>query len=280
MLAVGARRQVWFLPAAPDLAPRLEPAGTHDSCFLTRGCHVTGEIYSHDLAWAGSDLWAVNTLFSCLCTLRGEFNFVPRWKPPFISALVAEDRCHLNGLALEAGRPRYVTALAECDTAAGWRPTKANSGCLIDVVSNQTVIRGLCMPHSPRVHDGKLWLLDSGHGRLSSADLGNARAEPVAHLPGYTRGLALHGHFAFVGLSRIRETSVFGDIPIAEDRQRLQCGVAVVDVRTGQQTAGVYFHGGVNEVFAVEVLPGARCPAICGPDPLADGGKDIVYVPV
>ena len=68
------------------------------------------EIHGHEMAWAGEELWIVNTLFSCLCTLRPEYSFVPRWKPPFISALAAEDRCHLNGLAVADGRPRYVTA--------------------------------------------------------------------------------------------------------------------------------------------------------------------------
>jgi uncharacterized protein (TIGR03032 family) len=278
-LAVGTRRQVWFLRSAPDIAPHVEQGGKHDACYLTRSAHFTGLIHGHEMAWAGDDLWVVNTLFSCLCTLQPEFSFVPRWRPPFVTTLAAEDRCHLNGLALEAGRPRYVTVMAESDAAAGWRPTKATSGCLIDVPSGTTVARGLAMPHSPRLHDGRVWLLDSGHGRLSVVEPAAGRVEPVAQLPGYTRGLAFFGPYAFVGLSRIRETSVFGGIPIAEHRERLRCGVAVVDVRSGATVAGLAFHSGVEEIFDVQLLPGVRCPALSGPLPDLDGCQTIWLAP-
>src|SRR4051812_26369097 len=119
-LAVGTRRMVWFLNAARDLAARIEPAGRHDGAFVTRHALFTGPIHVHDMAWSGTDLWAVNTLFSCLCTLSPEHSFVPRWRPPFITALAAEDRCHLNGMACDGGRPRYVTAMACTDTPGGW----------------------------------------------------------------------------------------------------------------------------------------------------------------
>lgn len=278
-IAVGARRQIWFLRAAPDIAPRVEPAGKYDACFLTRTAHFTGAIHGHELTWAGDELWVVNTLFSCLCVIQEEFSFVPRWRPPFVSTLAAEDRCHLNGLAMEAGKPKYVTTLAECDTPAGWRPTKATSGCLIDVASGATVSRGFAMPHSPRLYDGRLWVLDSGHGRISQVDAGSGKATPVAHLQGYTRGLAFHGPFAFIGLSKIRETSVFGGIPIAEHREQLRCGIGVVDVRSGQVVASLAFHSGVDEIFAVQVLPGVRCPVLSGPLPDADGTQTIWLAP-
>jgi uncharacterized protein (TIGR03032 family) len=231
------------------------------------------------MAWSGNELWIVNTYFSCLCTLAEEFIFVPRWRPPFITALAGQDRCHLNGLALENGKPRYVTALAETDTPQGWRPNKATSGCLIDVPSGVTVARGFAMPHSPRLHDGRLWLLDSGKGRLALVDPQTGKDEPVAHVPGYTRGLALAGPFAFVGLSRIRETSVFSGIPIAERRDQLRCGVRVVDVRSGQVVAGLDFLSGVEEIFAVELLPEVRLPSVTSPNPAAEGYEIIWYLP-
>jgi uncharacterized protein (TIGR03032 family) len=204
-LAVGTQSQVWFLRSAPDLAPRLAPAGRHDACFLARSSHMTGDIHVHELTWAGEELWIVNTLFSCLCTLDERHSFVPRWRPPFITALAAEDRCHLNGMALEDGRARYVTALAETDTPQGWRPNKATSGCLIDVPSGRTVARGFAMPHSPRVHQGQVWLLDSGMGRLVTVDPATGSVRAVAEQPGYARGLAFRGSHAFVGQSKIRE---------------------------------------------------------------------------
>lgn len=278
-IAVGTRHAIWFLRSAPDIAPRLEPVGRHDACFLTRQAHITGAIHGHDLAWAGDELWVVNTLFSCLATLHEGYSFVPRWRPPFISSLAAEDRCHLNGLALEAGQPRYVTALAECDTPAGWRPTKATSGCVIDVPSNQVVARGLAMPHSPRLHDRHLWVLDSGQGRLCQVDPKTGHITPVAALLGYTRGLTFAGPYAFVGLSQIRETSVFGGLPIAAQREQLKCGVGVVDLRRGEMVALFEFHSGVTEIFAVEVLAGVRCPAVFGPFPTVDDTRTIWYVP-
>jgi hypothetical protein len=254
-MALGTRNQVWMLRNAPDIAPRIEPAGQHDACFLPRSSHVTGDIRVHELAWADDELWVVNTRFSCLCTLHADYSFVPRWRPPFVSELAAEDRCHLNGLALVPRNdsvdpveplpdridgaantelePKYVTALGETDTRGGWRPNKAGGGCLIDVPSGETLLRGLSMPHSPRWHDGRLWLLESGTGKLVLADTVASRTETVAVLPGFARGLVLVGPYAFVGLSRIRKTSAMDGVPLAERRHQLKCGVAVVDLRSG-----------------------------------------------
>ncbi len=278
-IAVGTRRQIWYLHSAPDIATRVEPVEKYDVCYLTRAAHFTGMIHGHEMEWAGDELWVVNTLFSCLCTIKDGFSFVPQWKPPFISGLAAQDRCHLNGLTLENGKPRYVTAMAETDSPSGWRPTKATSGCVIDVASGEVVCRGFAMPHSPRLHRGRLWVLDSGHGRLSVVDVATGKAEPVADPPGYTRGLAFYEHFAFVGLSKIRETSVFGGIPIAERREQLKSGVAVVDLRSGKQVALLLFNSGVDEIFAVQVLPGVRCPIVSGPLPDSDGQETIWLVP-
>ncbi|MGE3804191.1 MAG: TIGR03032 family protein [Gemmataceae bacterium] len=278
-IAVGSNAQIWFLENTPDLARRIEPAGKYDACYLTRSGHVTGAIHGHELAWSGNELWVVNTLFSCLCTLSREFSFVPRWKPPFISELAPEDRCHLNGMALELGRPRYVTVMAECDSAAGWRPTKATSGAVIDVTTGQALARGFAMPHSPRLHEGHLWLLDSGRGRLVALERQSGKIQGTVELPGYTRGLSFFGPYAFIGLSRIRETSVFGGIPIAAQREQLKCGVAIVDLRSGRLVASFWFDSGVTEIFAVEVLPGVRYPATRGPSPAPEEGMAIWYAP-
>jgi uncharacterized protein (TIGR03032 family) len=278
-IAVGARAQVWFLRSAPDLAAQVEPVGRHDACFLTLSSHFTGEVQAHELAWAGDDLWLVNTAFGCLCTLDGRHSFVPRWQPPFLTALAAEDRCHLNGLAMVDGAPKYVTALAETDTPQGWRADKAKSGCLIDVASGATVARGFAMPHSPRVHRGRVWMLHSGAGQLVLVDPQSGKPQTAAELPGYTRGLALYDRFAFVGLSKIRETSTFGGMPIADRRAELKCGVGVVDLGTGRLAAHLEFVTGVEEIFDVQVLPGARCPALSGPYPTLDGAAPIWTAP-
>ncbi len=278
-VAVGARAAIWILSDHPKIARQLEPAGSHEACYLARCAKVTGEILAHDLAWVGEELWVVNTAFSCLCTIDDRHSFVPRWKPRFISALVTEDRCHLNGLACADGRAKLVTALAETDQARGWRETKATTGCLIDVESGETVVRGLAMPHSPRVHQTQIWLLDSGRGRLVVVDAERGSVTTVSELPGYTRGLAMLGSFAFVGLSRIRETSTFGGLPIADRRDSLKCGVAVVDLVSGGQMALLEFHSGVEEIFDVQILPGIRSPVMSGPHPHLDGKPPIWTVP-
>jgi uncharacterized protein (TIGR03032 family) len=263
-IALGTRDGVWFLRNAPDIAPRVEPAGLHDACYLPRSCHVTGDIGVHELAWAGDGLWVVNTRFSCLCTLHPDYSFVPRWRPPFVTALAAEDRCHLNGLAVVDGQPKYATALGETDTANGWRANKPRGGCLMEVTSRQVISRGLSMPHSPRWHDGRLWLLESGTGQLVLVDVATGRRRPVAELPGFARGLALSGPYAFVGLSKIRKTSAMDGVPLADRREQLKCGVAVVDWRSGRVVASLEFQTAVEEIFDVQLLPGLRYPEVIG----------------
>src|SRR4051812_19304755 len=187
-LAVGTRQEVWFLQSVPDIAPTIEPPGKYDACLLTRRAHFTGNIHGHELAFCGDELWIANTLFSCLCTLDDRYHFVPRWKPKFISAIGGpEDRCHLNGLAVAENRVKYVTAMSETDTPQGWRPNKAESGVVIDVASSEIVTRGLAMPHSPRIHDGKLWVLDSGRGSLCLVDEQTGQRTVVTTFPGYAR---------------------------------------------------------------------------------------------
>jgi uncharacterized protein (TIGR03032 family) len=268
-LAVGTTLQIWEFADVPAVAARLQPPGVHDACFLPRASHVTGNIQGHEMAW-GSDgtLWVVNTRFSCLCTLDRASSFVPRWRPPFVSALEPTDRCHLNGLGLVDGRPRYVTALGETDAPAGWRAGKARGGLLMDVERGEILTRGLSMPHSPRWHAGRLWVCESGAGTLGFVDPGTGRYEPVAQMPGFTRGLDFAGDLAFVGLSQVRESAVFSGIPITDrlTADERTCGVCVVDLVRGAAVALLRFDAAVREIFAVAVLPGRRRPDLVNDD--------------
>jgi len=277
-IAIGSKRQIHFLVAAHETATGLSPVGTYDGCFVPRSSFSTGAIHGHDLAWGRDGLWVVNTLFSCLCTLHDGFSFVPRWRPRFITELIDQDRCHLNGLAMVHGVPRFVTVLAESNEPAGWRPTKATSGAIIDVASGETVARGLSMPHSPRLHGNRFWVLNSGRGALSMVDLPSGKVETVEQFPGYTRGLTFSGQFAFVGLSKIRETAVFGGVPIAEHRENLKCGVAVFDMASGRSVAAFQFLTGVSEIFAVEIVPNLACPYIPG-SASESNDRDVWIVP-
>jgi uncharacterized protein (TIGR03032 family) len=260
--AVGTRAEVLDYRNFPAVAPRIEPAGKHDACFLPRNKHFTGDIRIHEIAFAQGELWIVATNFSCLATLDAEHSFVPRWTPPFVTELANEDRCHLNGLCVVDDRVRYVTALGESDEPGGWRKHKATDGVLIDVLSGETVLAGLSMPHSPRWYDRRLWLLESGKGTLSVADPAAGTVETVAELPGFTRGLLFAGGLAFVGLSQVRETATFGGLPLMERLDERLCGVWAVHPETGETVGFLRFEELVQEVFDVAVLPGHRYPEI------------------
>jgi uncharacterized protein (TIGR03032 family) len=256
-LALGTTFQVWEFVDVPAVTAKLEPPGRHDACFLPRSCHVTGNIQIHEMAWgAGGALWVVNTRFSCLCTLDRSASFTPRWRPPFVSELEPSDRCHLNGLGMVEGKPKFVTALGETDTMGGWRENKAKGGVVIDVDSGEVIARGLSMPHSPRWYAGRLWVCESGAGTFGYVDLNTGKYEPIAATPGFTRGVDFAGPFAFVGLSQVRESAVFSGISIterlAEDERT--CGVCVIDLRSGQVVGLLRFETAVQEVFAVTVL--------------------------
>ena len=268
-LAIGTAIQVWEFVDVPAVAAKLDPPGRHDACFMPRSSHVTGNIQIHEMAWgAGDELWAINTRFSCLCTIDRSASFSPRWRPPFVSALEPSDRCHLNGLGMVDGRPRYVTALGETDEPMGWRDNKARGGILMDVDTGEVITRGLSMPHSPRWYAGRLWVCESGAGTLGTIDPKTGKYEPIAEMPGFTRGLEFAGNFAFVGLSQVRESAIFSGIPITErlTAEERTCGVSVIDLRSGQVVALLRFETAVQEVFAVTVLPGRRYPDLINDD--------------
>jgi uncharacterized protein (TIGR03032 family) len=247
----------------PDVAGRLSGPQPHDACYLPREVHITGDIDIHEMAWSADDeLWVVNTRFCCLCTLDRDHSFSPRWRPHFVSALAPQDRCHLNGLGMVNGQPKYVTALGETDAPGGWRENKRDGGILIDVETNEILLRRISMPHSPRWYRDKLWLLESGEGSLAVADLEAGTWGMVAQLPGYTRGIDFVGPLAFVGLSQVRETAVFSGIPIVERLEERICGVWVVNIETAQTVAFLRFEEGVQEIFAVHALRGIRYPEI------------------
>jgi uncharacterized protein (TIGR03032 family) len=262
---LGTRTEIWDYRNHADVAPKIEPKGKHDACFVPRNMHVTGDIRVHELVWAQRELWIVNTRFSTLCTLDRDHSFVPRWRPPFITELAAEDRCHLNGVCVVDDQVRYVTALGESNLAHGWRETKAHGGIVMDVASNEILLRNLSMPHSPRWFSDRFWVLESGKGEVCTADLARGTTETVAQLPGFTRGLAFAGPFAFVGLSQVRESNIFGGIPLVERVPERRCGVWVVDTRTGGVVAFLRFEGTVQEIFDVQILPRYRYPELLEP---------------
>lgn len=260
-MALATRNSLFLFANSAPLAPGYLAPNRYDALYLPHVEYHLPDLQIHDLAYAGGELWMVNTRLSCLCVPSADATFEARWRPRFIDDLAPEDRCHLNGLAVREGRPAFVTALGATNTPQGWRDGKERGGVVIDVDSHETILAGLAMPHSPRWHDGALWLLNSGQGQLlrMAAD---GRAEPICELPAYLRGLTFVGDQALIGLCQIRETTVFGGMPVAARHEELICGVAVIDLASGRQRGLMRFTEGCSEIYDLRFLPGVQRPNV------------------
>lgn len=249
--------------------PAGQEANGHDAVYVPRLSWITGDLDVHDVGFAGSGQPVfVNTRFSCLGAAVEGFSFKPIWQPPFITKLAAEDRCHLNGMAMENGSPRFVTAVSRSNVADGWRDRRGDGGIVIDVKNDEVVCEGLSMPHSPRLHQGRLWLVNSGAGEFGWVDLESKRFNPVAFCPGYARGLSFSGNFAIIALSQARENRTFQGLPLEAalktNGAEARCGLIVVDISTGDVVAWVRIEGIVRELYDVAALPGVRNPSALG----------------
>lgn len=277
-LVVAAGWQI--IRFAQVLKPGERANDSYDACFVPRRIDVTGSLDAHDIAFAadGEPVF-VNTRFNCLARTDPRDSFSCLWRPPFISALVDEDRCHLNGLAMEGGAPAFVTAVSRSDTVDGWRDRRASGGVAVAVASGEVVCEGLSMPHSPRLHEGELWLLNSGTGEVGRVRDG--RFVPRAFCPGFVRGLRIHAGIAFVGLSKPRYSRFEG---LALD-QRLKatdsepwCGIQMIDLATGACLDWFRIDGAVGELYDLELLPGISCAMTVSPG--APEATSLVTLPV
>lgn len=252
-----------------NILPQGDRQGIHDAVFAPHQSWITGDIDIHDVAVGtdGCPIFAC-TMFNCIGKTAEGFSFRPVWRPPFISRLAAEDRCHLNGMAVENGVPRYVTCVAQSDVTDGWRDRRVDGGVVVDVQTGKVVADGLSMPHSPRLHDGRLWLLNSGTGMFGWVDIESGGFNEVAFCPGYARGLTFVGPYAVIGLSLARENRTFQGLhleaALATKASDARCGLLVVDTRTGETVEWVRIEGVIQELFDVAFLPGVTCPSAIG----------------
>jgi len=241
-----------------------------DALYVPQVAYFTGDLDVHDIAVVKSgEIVFANTRFNCLATVSTTHSFREIWKPPFISRLAAEDRCHLNGVAVVDGRPKYVTCISRSDTFDGWRDHRADGGVVVDVDTGEIVCAALSMPHSPRWHGGRLWVLNSGTGELGWADLASRSFRPLCFCPGYLRGLAfVGGRFALVGLSKPRENRTFSGLPLdvalKERNVSARCGFYVIDTTSGDVLHSVMIEGLATELYEVAVIPDVRQPAMVG----------------
>ncbi|MEL7279853.1 MAG: TIGR03032 family protein [Pseudomonadota bacterium] len=243
-----------------------------DAGFAPRRAHITGALDAHDLGVQkdGRPIF-VNTRFNCLARPHHRHSFEEVWRPPFISALVDEDRCHLNGLAMQDGEPKYVSAVSRSDTIDGWRDRRADGGIIMEVATGEVVCEGLSMPHSPRIINGKLWVLNSGSGELGEVVFdkkGKGKFEPRVFCPGFVRGLTIVGKFAFVGLSKPRYKRFEGlalDQKLKDADSEPWCGVQVIDLEKGSCVDWLRIDGAIAELYDLTLISGFRCPMAIAP---------------
>lgn len=261
-LWVSTQTQLWRMENA--VAPGGNDNGW-DGVFAPRLTFLTGDLDVHDIVVeeSGRVLFA-NTMYSCVAVPGAQHSFHCVWKPPFIGRLAGEDRCHLNGFALENGKPAYVTFVGAADVADGWRPKRRDGGSIMDVRTNGIVADGFSMPHSPRVYRDRLWVLDSGNGRFGFVDRARGRFEEVTFCPGYSRGLSFVGKYAVVGLSRPRDNVSFAGLALDEQLAKrgaeARCGLFVIDLDSGDTVHWLQLGGLAHELYDVAILPGVRRP--------------------
>jgi uncharacterized protein (TIGR03032 family) len=264
---VAGRTAIWRLENA--LRPDELVDDRFDRLFVPRNAQITGDLGTHELAVEPSGrIVFVASKYSCLATISMTHSFKALWKPAFVSRLAPEDRCHLNGLAMDGGRVRYATACASTDIVDGWRERRGDGGVVIDVASDRVVAEGFSMPHSPRVNGGLVWLLDSGSGQLCRIDPHGGRREDIAFCPGFLRGLAFVGNYAIVTLSLPRRGRFQGlalDDALARRGAEPWCGLMIIDTRHGDVVEWVRF-AHESELFDVAAIPLTRCPTAIAPE--------------
>lgn len=263
---LGGLYQLWRFENI--LRPNEVIHGQFDKCYVPRNAQTIGDLDIHELGIRKDGrVVFVNTKYSCLAELSPTHSFKAIWKPKFISKLAPEDRCHLNGLAMVDGEPKYVTAVCKSDSVDGWRERRRDGGVVIDVQTDEIVCEGLSMPHSPRWHNGKLWLLNAGTGQLGWVDFEKKAFVPHAFVPGFARGLSIIGNVAAVGLSKPRNQR-FEGLQLDEELKKRDaepwCGVQIVSLANGDVTNWIRFDGDITEIFDISFLPNVKHPMMIG----------------
>ncbi|ODU52401.1 MAG: TIGR03032 family protein [Lysobacteraceae bacterium SCN 69-48] len=263
---LGGLYQLWRFENV--LRPNEVIHGQFDKCYVPRNAQTIGDLDIHELGIRKDGrVVFVNTKYSCLAELSPTHSFKAIWKPKFISKLAPEDRCHLNGLAMVEGEPKYVTAVCKSDSVDGWRERRRDGGVVIDVQNDEIVCEGLSMPHSPRWHNGKLWLLNAGTGQLGWVDFEKKAFVPHAFVPGFARGLSIIGNVAAVGLSKPRNQRFEGlqlDDELKQRDAEPWCGVQIISLANGDVLNWIRFDGDMGEIFDISFLPNVKHPMMIG----------------
>jgi uncharacterized protein (TIGR03032 family) len=282
---VANKQQAWRFS---NIGPRILGEKAFNAVYMPRKGYFLGPCDTHDIlanvSFCGEqhELLFVNTQYSCIATIDDFYNFRPIWKPDFISSISIGDRCHLNGMCSRDGELAYATLCGRSDNAAGWKPMKSDGGCVVEVASNKILCEGLSMPHSPRWHQGRLWLLNSGAGDFGYIDFANNKFVAIGQCPGFARGLCFVGDYAVIGVSKLRENAFSSGLPVVGRMEsqhiRQTCGLLVINIQTGTLVHWLTIEGVVEELYDVASLPGSDVPYIFGfNEPQLD--QNLVHAP-
>ena len=261
-MAVACKNEVIVFANSKELALSYpKKKSTYDALYMPRTTFHIGQLDIHDLSWGEEGLFAVNTLFSCIISLDDNYNFTPYWTPPFINGLKSEDRCHLNGMVMVNGKPKYATAFNQGNSQQSWREGVTTDGVLLDVETNDVVAEKLRMPHSPRMFNDELYLLFSATGEIVKVDPKKGSYETISRINGFVRGMAHYKDFLFVGLSKLRQnSSTFAKLEIA--KKASHAGIAIIHLPTGSFYGEIKYQASVDEIYDIQVLPGKIRPNI------------------
>ena len=262
-IALACKDEVIVFANSTELAKYYPNApGKYDSLYLPRATYHTGQLDIHDLNFGeGGELYAVNTSFSCIVKIDDNFNFTPYWQPPFIDGIRSEDRCHLNGMAMLNGKPKYATAFNQGNTFQSWRENVTKTGVIIDVETNKIILENLGMPHSPRIFNNQLYVLLSATGELIRVNPDNCSYEVVVKIDGFVRGMDLHKDYLFIGLSKLRKnSSTFAALDFAESAN--EAAIMIIHLPTAAVAGKITYQSSLDEIYDVHILADKTRPNI------------------
>lgn len=247
---VSGARERTDLPSQPPVGRPLLPRAAR---------YLPGCLYLHDLALIGGRLYANAVGENAVVRFEGDGEPKRVWWPRAIERPGRGPDFSRNYLQLNSIAPARTLAgsffSASTDRISGRQPGHRNfavdrRGVIFSGRTREPVVRGLTRPHSARLHEGALWVDNSGYGEVGIGSDG--RFEPVARLGGWTRGLCFAGQVAFVGTSRVIPR--YRRYAPGLDVDRSECAVHVIDLQSGTTLASLHWPRG-NQIFALEVVP-------------------------
>lgn len=245
--------------------------GKFDALFVPKRIDLCPDIDIHDIRYSEKydKIFFVSPVYNSVLTVSKHKSFDVFWTPNFISKthngkLSREDRCHLNGIALVNGLPKYVTAACTRDYYYAWKEHHGE-GVVIDIETNEIVCGNLYAPHSPGWYKDRLYIGEAGTGYFGYVDLQKKEFVPKKFLPGFIRGITFVNNYALVTLSKDRHCVCFADIPLGktlqENGQSSMCGFCVINLESFDIIEYLEFSG-VDEVYDIVALPNIMRPRI------------------